>query len=81
MHLPIFDGSGYPIHERGVTAIDGVYVVGLPWLYSWGSGRFVGVGRDAGFIVQTIAERQAAKARAGYFHVPAIEGALSSLVS
>lgn len=45
--LPIFDGSNYPTHRRGVTAMDGVYVLGLPWLHTWGSGRFVGVGRDA----------------------------------
>ena len=45
--LPIFNGSNYPEHARGVTAMDGVYVLGLPWLHTWGSGRFVGVGRDA----------------------------------
>ncbi|HEY0234287.1 MAG TPA: MSMEG_0569 family flavin-dependent oxidoreductase [Afipia sp.] len=45
--LPIFNGSNYPVHTRGVTAMDGVYVLGLPWLHTWGSGRFVGVGRDA----------------------------------
>lgn len=45
--LPIFNGSNYPAHARGVTAMNGVYVLGLPWLHTWGSGRFVGVGRDA----------------------------------
>jgi putative flavoprotein involved in K+ transport len=60
--LPLFDGSGYPTHQRGVTAAPGVYVVGLPWLYTWGSGRFVGVGRDAAFIADRVAERQAAVA-------------------
>jgi putative flavoprotein involved in K+ transport len=34
----------------------GVYVLGLPWLYTWGSGRFVGVGRDAGFLAERIVE-------------------------
>jgi putative flavoprotein involved in K+ transport len=53
--LPIFDGAGYPTHRRGVTSMDGVYVLGLPWLYTWGSGRFVGVGRDAAFICEQIA--------------------------
>jgi putative flavoprotein involved in K+ transport len=57
--LPIFDGTGYPAHERGVTAMPGVYVVGLPWLYTWGSGRFVGVGRDAGFLADRIADHLA----------------------
>jgi putative flavoprotein involved in K+ transport len=57
--LPIFDGSGYPSHKRGVTAMPGVYVLGLPWLYTWGSGRFVGVGRDAGFLADRIVEHLA----------------------
>ena len=58
--LPIFDGAGYPTHRRGVTSMDGVYVLGLPWLYTWGSGRFVGVGRDAAFISEQIASDRAA---------------------
>jgi putative flavoprotein involved in K+ transport len=55
--LPIFDGHGYPTHRRGVTTMDGVYVIGLPWLNTWGSGRFLGVGRDADFISEKIADR------------------------
>ena len=54
IELPIFDGAGYPTHRRGVTSMDGVYVLGLPWLYTWGSGRFVGVGRDSEFIAKHI---------------------------
>jgi putative flavoprotein involved in K+ transport len=52
VELPIFNGAGYPVHRRGVTAIEGAYVLGLPWLHTWGSGRFVGVGRDAGFLAE-----------------------------
>lgn len=55
VELPIFDGAGYPTHKRGVTSMDGAYVLGLPWLHTWGSGRFVGVGRDAEFISKRIA--------------------------
>ena len=58
--LPIFDGAGYPSHTRGVTSMPGIYVLGLPWLYTWGSGRFVGVGRDAGFLADRIVEHLAA---------------------
>jgi putative flavoprotein involved in K+ transport len=54
VELPIFNGAGYPVHRRGVTAMDGAYVLGLPWLHTWGSGRFVGVGRDAGFLAERI---------------------------
>ena len=56
--LPLFDGTGYPMHRRGVTAVEDVYVLGLPWLHTWGSGRFVGVGCDAAFLADRIAARQ-----------------------
>jgi len=55
--LPVFDGNGYPVHRRGVTAQPGLYVLGLPWLYTWGSGRFVGVGRDAEYLAVEISGR------------------------
>ncbi len=57
--LPLFDGAGYPTHRRGVTTVDGVYVLGLPWLNTWGSGRFLSVGRDAEHIVGQIEARRA----------------------
>jgi len=37
-----------------VTETKGLYFIGLPWLHTWGSGRFSGVGRDAGYIVDHI---------------------------
>nr|WP_299501787.1 MSMEG_0569 family flavin-dependent oxidoreductase [uncultured Rhizobium sp.] len=55
--LPIFDGTGYPIQRRGVTGVDGVYVLGLPWLWTWGSGRFLAVGKDAEYVVDHLATR------------------------
>ena len=51
LDIPIFNGRGYPTHERGVTPFPGLYFVGLPWLYTWGSGRFSGIDRDARHIV------------------------------
>jgi putative flavoprotein involved in K+ transport len=51
----IFDQRGYPCHERGVTAARGLYFLGLPWQYTWGSGRFSGVARDATWLAQHIA--------------------------
>jgi putative flavoprotein involved in K+ transport len=54
--LPIFDARGYPEHDRGVTPMRGLYFLGLPWLYTWGSGRFSGVGRDALHLAATIRE-------------------------
>ncbi|HEV7718006.1 MAG TPA: MSMEG_0569 family flavin-dependent oxidoreductase [Arsenicitalea sp.] len=55
--LPIFDGTGYPVQRRGVTGLDGVYVLGLPWLWTWGSGRFLSVGKDAEYVVDHLAGR------------------------
>lgn len=49
--VPMFDGRGYPRHDRGVTSAAGLYVLGLPWLHTWGSGRFSGVGRDADHLI------------------------------
>lgn len=54
IEVPIFDGRGYPGHTRGVTASSGLYFLGLPWLYTWGSGRFSGVDRDARFLADRI---------------------------
>lgn len=52
--VPVFDGSGYPSHERGVTSVEGLYFLGLPWLYTWGSGRFAGIARDAQYLCDRI---------------------------
>jgi putative flavoprotein involved in K+ transport len=54
IELPIFDTRGYPRHERGVTPARGLYFLGLPWLFTWGSGRFSGIARDAAFVVEQI---------------------------
>ncbi|RYY06667.1 MAG: FAD-dependent oxidoreductase, partial [Alphaproteobacteria bacterium] len=35
----------------------GIYFIGLPWLSTWGSGRFGAVGRDAEHVVQAIQQR------------------------
>jgi putative flavoprotein involved in K+ transport len=52
LHAPVFDGAGHPQHVRGVTPVPGLFFVGLPWLHSWGSGRFAGVERDAAYLAQ-----------------------------
>ncbi|MEO0647240.1 MAG: MSMEG_0569 family flavin-dependent oxidoreductase [Cyanobacteria bacterium J06650_10] len=55
LEVPAFDGKGYPTHERGVTTAEGLYFVGLPWLHTWGSGRFSGIARDAAHLADCIA--------------------------
>jgi putative flavoprotein involved in K+ transport len=59
---PVLDQRGFPRHERGVTDTEGLYFIGLPWLHTWGSGRFSGVGRDAGYVVEHIAALRTARA-------------------
>ncbi len=59
LDAPVFNGAGHPQHRRGVSAQDGLYFLGLPWLHTWGSGRFGSVGRDAAFLVDHIAGRRA----------------------
>jgi putative flavoprotein involved in K+ transport len=54
VELPIFTGRGYPTHRRGVTSFPGLYVLGLPWLHTWGSGRFSGVARDAEYLIERV---------------------------
>ncbi|QOV89675.1 MSMEG_0569 family flavin-dependent oxidoreductase [Humisphaera borealis] len=54
IEIPVFDGRGYPGHQRGVTTCEGLYFLGLPWLYTWGSGRFSGVARDAAYVADRI---------------------------
>ena len=49
--LPVFDERGYPRYDRGVTAIPGLYLVGLHWMYTQGSGLFYQVGRDAEYVI------------------------------
>ncbi len=54
IELPIFDGRNYPTHRRGVSTVAGVYLLGLPWQHTWGSGRFCGVGDDARHLAEQV---------------------------
>lgn len=58
IEIPVFDGKGYPGHDRGVTGVQGLYFLGLPWLYTWGSGRFSGIARDANYLADYIVARK-----------------------
>ncbi len=58
VEVPVFDGRGYPTHERGVTTAPGLYFLGLPWLYTWGSARFSGIARDAEHVSTIVASRR-----------------------
>ncbi|KEK22662.1 flavin-containing monooxygenase [Bacillus gaemokensis] len=44
------DKTGFPIHTRGISQVQGLYYIGLPWQYQRGSALLCGVGRDAEFL-------------------------------
>jgi len=54
VEVPVFDGRGKVEHYRGVTRAPGLFFIGLPWLHTWGSGRFSGVKTDAEHLLSHI---------------------------
>jgi putative flavoprotein involved in K+ transport len=61
VQVGVFDGGGHPTHRRGVTVVPGLYFLGLPWLHTWGSGRFEAVARDAEHIAAEVRSLDAAR--------------------
>ena len=55
VELPICDAQGSPLHRDGVTAVPGIYFLGLPWLRKRKSSFLGGVGEDAMSIADRIA--------------------------
>jgi putative flavoprotein involved in K+ transport len=60
VQLPVFDADGRVEHRRGVTAIPGLYFLGLPWLHTRGSALLGWVRDDAAHLADRIAERAGA---------------------
>ncbi|WP_459502280.1 flavin-containing monooxygenase [Bacillus sp. C1] len=46
--------EGFPIHTRGVSKVQGLYYIGLPWQHQRGSALLCGVGQDAEFVCSSI---------------------------
>src|SRR4051794_22522868 len=61
VRLPVFDADGRVEHRRGVTAIPGLYFLGMPWLHTRGSALLGWVTDDAEYIAGRIAERAATR--------------------
>ena len=53
----VFDATGEPVQRRGVTAADGLFFLGLRWMYRRGSDTIHGVGADAEHLAGVIARR------------------------
>lgn len=54
LRADVFDNEGKPVHQRGVTAEQGIYFLGLPWLSRRGSSFIWGVWHDAKYIADHI---------------------------
>lgn len=57
LEVECFDPQGRPRFRRGVTDVPGVYFIGLGWLNTWGSGRFLGIDEDARYLAGQIVQR------------------------
>lgn len=54
VQAPVFDDAGQPRQRQGVTAVPGLFFVGLEWLHKPKSGLLLGVGEDAEHITSVI---------------------------
>jgi putative flavoprotein involved in K+ transport len=58
--LPIFDDTGEPAHQRGVTSLPGIYFLGIKWLYKRKSHFMLKAGpaEDAAYLAEHIKNRE-----------------------
>jgi putative flavoprotein involved in K+ transport len=57
VQLPVFGTDGRVEHRRGVTAVPGLYFLGLPWLFTRGSALLGWISGDAEHIARQIAKQ------------------------
>lgn len=55
LKLPVFNGDGSIKHKNGITEIEGLYILGIPWLRKRKSGIIPGIAEDAQFISEQVA--------------------------
>ncbi len=54
IEVDVFDDHCRPIYDRGVCKAPGFYFIGLGWLNTWGSGRFLGIDEDSKYLAEKI---------------------------
>ncbi len=54
VHVPVFDGMGFPIQVDGRSSVPGLYFVGVPWMRKNMSPILYGVGQDAEVVARQI---------------------------
>ncbi|WP_028887431.1 flavin-containing monooxygenase [Tenacibaculum ovolyticum] len=52
------DGNSYPKNYRGVSNIEGLYFIGLPWMFTRGSATLGGVSKDASYLADIISKKK-----------------------
>ena len=50
--------DNYPKNYRGVSNMEGLYFIGLPWMYTRGSATLGGVAKDAEYLAKIIADKK-----------------------
>jgi putative flavoprotein involved in K+ transport len=64
VELPVLGEDGYPLQYRGVVnAAPGLYFLGLPFQHTFASAVIGGVGKDARYIAEHIAEQTTQRER------------------
>lgn len=58
LKVDCLDERGKPSFRRGVTDVPGLYFIGLGWLNTWGSGRFLGIDEDSRYLSEQIIARK-----------------------
>ncbi|RLK00167.1 flavin-containing monooxygenase [Tenacibaculum discolor] len=51
------DSDNYPKNYRGVSNIEGLYFIGLPWMFTRGSATLGGVSKDASYLADIISKK------------------------
>ena len=72
---PVLDADARLVHRRGVTAVPGLYFLGLTWQWTRGSALIGWVKDDAAFLVERIAAVQEGKRQAVSEFAPESAGA------
>jgi putative flavoprotein involved in K+ transport len=50
LHVDVIGADGHPLQQRGVTAVPGIFFLGLHWMHTFKSGLLSGVGTDAQYV-------------------------------
>jgi putative flavoprotein involved in K+ transport len=54
LKVPVVDADGNLLHKDGISAVEGIYFVGFPWLRSRKSILLCGIKDDAEFIAKQV---------------------------